>query len=205
MAELVTHMPNPQIQKKTGRESDQSDVIQMKPLATQITPFIQRQADLDVAEEEEEEEVVQTKQEYGHTPEVTPEITSHLHALPGKGRPLPESTRAFFEPRFGHDFSQVRVHTDTQAAHSAQAIHAKAYTIGRNIVFNTGHYQPHTTGGQHLLAHELTHVVQQTGGKANVSSPQRVIMRQEKSAKQRGIELIVQWKHAIKTADFTLG
>ncbi len=82
------------------------------------------------------------------------------------------------EPRFGHDFSKVRVHIDEQAAESAQSVNALAYTMGRNIVFSTGQYTPETSTGKRLLAHELTHVVQQqkassTGlqGKLTVSQP----------------------------------
>jgi hypothetical protein len=66
--------------------------------------------------------------------------------------------------RFGHDFSQVRVHTDRRAAESARSIGALAYTMGEHIVFGTGHYAPSTEAGRHLLAHELAHVVQQRAG-----------------------------------------
>jgi hypothetical protein len=79
------------------------------------------------------------------------------------GRPLDTATRAFMEPRFGHDFSGVRVHTDTKAAESARAVNALAYTVGSHLVFSTGQYAPHITAGRQLLAHELTHVVQQSG------------------------------------------
>src|SRR6185503_3554264 len=77
-----------------------------------------------------------------------------------------EVARAFFEPRFGANFSQVRVHTDTQAARTASSINAKAFTIGRDIAFAAGQYAPHSGEGQRLLAHELTHVVQQSVGVA---------------------------------------
>lgn len=76
---------------------------------------------------------------------------------------MPESVRTYFEPRFGQDFSQVRVHTDARAVESAQAVNALAYTVGRNIVFRAGQYAPGTAEGRRLLAHELTHVVQQGG------------------------------------------
>ncbi len=79
------------------------------------------------------------------------------------GAPLDQAARAFFEPRFGHDFSQVRVHTDTRAAESAQAVNAQAYTVGGDIVFGAGQYSPRSESGRHLLGHELTHVVQQAG------------------------------------------
>jgi GH24 family phage-related lysozyme (muramidase) len=85
-------------------------------------------------------------------------------ALRPAGRPLDAATRAFMEPRFGHDFSRVRVHTDVPAADSARAVDALAYTVGHQVVFGTGQYAPATTAGQRLLAHELAHVVQQTGG-----------------------------------------
>jgi hypothetical protein len=77
------------------------------------------------------------------------------------GQPLDAVTRAFVEPRFGHDFSRVRVHTDARAAESARAVDALAYTVGRDIVFDRGQYAPATTSGRRLLVHELTHVLQQ--------------------------------------------
>jgi hypothetical protein len=81
--------------------------------------------------------------------------------LRSPGQPLDAATRAFFEPRFGHDFSRVRVHADDRAAASARAVNAVAYTVGRNIPFDAGRYDPTTRQGQRLLAHELTHVAQQ--------------------------------------------
>jgi hypothetical protein len=84
--------------------------------------------------------------------------------LTSSGQPLDTETRAFMEPRFGHDFSQVRVHTDAQAAESARTVNALAYTVGRDVVFGTGQYEPGTSEGKRLLAHELTHVVQQSRG-----------------------------------------
>jgi hypothetical protein len=82
-------------------------------------------------------------------------------ALRSGGEPLDASTREFMESRFDHDFSQVRVHADGRAAESARTIHALAYTLGEHIVFGGGRYAPATLAGQKLLAHELTHVVQQ--------------------------------------------
>ncbi len=83
-------------------------------------------------------------------------------AIPGSdGQPLDAATRAYMEPRFGHDFGHVRVHSDEQSALAAADYHARAYTVGSDIVFGAQEYEPTTTAGQHLLAHELTHVVQQ--------------------------------------------
>ncbi|HSQ23353.1 MAG TPA: DUF4157 domain-containing protein [Pyrinomonadaceae bacterium] len=76
---------------------------------------------------------------------------------------LDQETRAFFESRFDHDFSGVRIHADSRAAESAEAVDAVAYTAGRDLVFARGQYEPHTTSGRRLLAHELTHVAQQRG------------------------------------------
>lgn len=84
------------------------------------------------------------------------------------GQPLAADTRAFFEPRFGWDFSSVRVHADRPADESARAVNAVAYTVGRDIVFAAGQFSPGTREGQQLLAHELTHVVQQSSGSPRV-------------------------------------
>ena len=81
--------------------------------------------------------------------------------LDSPGQPLDVSTRAFMEPRFGHDFSRVRVHTDAKATESAQAVKAAAYTVGRDIVFDQNHYDPHSAPGRFLLVHELAHTFQQ--------------------------------------------
>jgi peptidoglycan hydrolase-like protein with peptidoglycan-binding domain len=97
--------------------------------------------------------------------------TEAPRAIPGivhevlstSGQPLDTSTRASLEQRFEHNFSQVRVHTDPRANESAQAVNALAYTVGRHIVFNSRQYSPSTSQGQYLLAHELTHTIQQQG------------------------------------------
>lgn len=81
--------------------------------------------------------------------------------LHSPGQPLDQSTRSFAESRLGHDFSAVRVHTDTRAAESAEAVQARAYTVGRDMVFAAGEYRPATSGGRRLLTHELAHVIQQ--------------------------------------------
>jgi hypothetical protein len=83
--------------------------------------------------------------------------------LRSPGRPMDATTRSYFEPRFGHDFGRVRIHADGRAARSAEAIGALAYTVGNDVVFASGAYAPASTAGQRLLAHELTHVVQQSG------------------------------------------
>src|SRR6185503_14731399 len=83
------------------------------------------------------------------------------------GRPMPAAVRSDMESRFGADFSAVRIHADTQAARLTQSINAQAFTYGKNIYMAGGKYQPRTDEGRHLLAHELTHVIQQRGAASN--------------------------------------
>ena len=112
--------------------------------------------------EEDEEEELRMKGAAGATPDLGPGLQARIAGLRGGGQPLSPSARAFFEPRFGHVFSQVRIHTDPQAADSARALNALAYTVGDHIVFGAGPLVD-TSAGRRLLAHELTHVVQQSG------------------------------------------
>jgi hypothetical protein len=85
--------------------------------------------------EEEEKELLQTKEISGENAETTPYLESCINAIRGGGQPLAESERAYFGPSFGRDFSQVQVHTDDQAAEAAQAVNARAYTVGQDVVF----------------------------------------------------------------------
>jgi hypothetical protein len=113
--------------------------------------------------EEEDKKKLQMKP--AGTPHATgPEAPPIVHeVLRSRGQPLDAATREFFEPRFGHDFSRVRIHTGSQAELSARAVNSSAYTIGSNIVFAAQRYAPSTYDGARLLAHELTHVLQQQG------------------------------------------
>lgn len=104
----------------------------------------------------------------GSGPAMSPSIVGEV--LRSAGHPLDSETQDFFAPRFGQDFSQVRVHTDAKASESARAVNALAYTVGNNIVFRSDAYAPSAPQGRKLLAHELTHVVQQQN--ADVSSVQ---------------------------------
>ena len=122
--------------------------IQRKPLAATLTPLRQRRS----------------AEPTSQTLLATPQIAAHMNALRGSGQPLSPSVRDFFEPRFGADFSGVQVHTNERAVQFAQSVNAQAFTIGQDVVFGAGHYSPETNHGRQLLAHELTHVLQQ--GKA---------------------------------------
>ena len=188
MAEQVMHMPEPQVKRQVEEEEElvqpklaanaeysiqrqvdeEEDLIQTKPLVDQITPLIQKQV------EEEEEEPLQTKRDVNTTPKVTANLTSQIQAIQYGGQPLSKSERTYFEPRFGVDFSQVRLHSDAQAAESARALNAKAYTLGQDVVFGTGQYTPGTGEGRRLMAHELIHVVQQSEKKIEFKRPQDV-------------------------------
>src|SRR6476660_710319 len=98
------------------------------------------------------------------------EVPSIVHdALSSSGVPLDATTRAFFEPRLNFDLSRVLLHTDSRAAESAQSVNALAYTVGSNVVFAAGQYTPETASGKRLLAHELTHVIQQSSGASSGS------------------------------------
>lgn len=99
---------------------------------------------------------------------VDAEVANSIQSLPGSGSPLPGSVRSQLEPQFDADFSGVRVHTDSQAHHLARSVNAHAFTVGQDIVFAPGRYAPHTTDGTQLLAHELTHVIQQRGSNATL-------------------------------------
>jgi hypothetical protein len=89
--------------------------------------------------------------------------------LRSPGQPLDAATRAFFEPRLGHNFSKVRVHWDEQAAESAKAVQARAYTVGRDVVFGAGEFAPGSEAGQRLLGHELTHTIQQSRSRSGTA------------------------------------
>jgi len=91
-------------------------------------------------------------------------IEGGIHSLHGRGRPLSQPLCDFYAPRFGYDFSDVHIHTDARAAQLAGAIQARAFAVGQEIVFGAGEFAPETSQGRELMAHELTHVVQQEAG-----------------------------------------
>ena len=135
------HAPGPSIQRKCA--ACEEEELQRQP-----------------AEEEEE---LQAKELPGHTPVVTPRTQAQINTS-SDGQPLPKSVRAFYEPRFGVDFSRTRIHTGSVAAETTRSLSARAFTLGRDIFFNSQEFQPGTASGARLLAHELTHVVQQGKG-----------------------------------------
>jgi Domain of unknown function (DUF4157) len=139
---------------------------------SQIEPLYRQEIDETKKKKKEEDtttKTVQTKEQQGQTPEVATGLEARLRGREGKGQPLPKETRSFMESQFGHDFSQVRVHSDSQAADMNRELNAQAFTYRHDVFFGTGGYNPDSVTGKRLLAHELTHVVQQTGAEAQVA------------------------------------
>ena len=122
------------------------------------TTSLQRRTD-------EDEERMQQRAKHPRRPHITPQFETDLRLLRhGDGQPLPTSLRAFLEPRFGRSLADVRAHVSPEAAALARQANARAFTVGRHIVFGAGEYRPGVEQGQRLIAHELTHVFQQRGG-----------------------------------------
>jgi hypothetical protein len=112
-------------------------------------------------------------------PAVTPDLEASIRQLKGTGHPLPGTERTFFEERLNVDLSNVRVHTGPDAVQASRDLRARAYTVGSDIAFNEDQYQPGSSDGRQLLAHELTHVVQQGGAARLKRAPDGTIQRQE--------------------------
>ena len=167
-AKLTVNTPGDAYEQEADAVADQvmrmqegdAPIVQRMPLTS--VGDVQRKC---AACEQEEEQQAQRKETGGGdaSGKAAPGIVSDVLSS-GAGRPMEGGTRQFMESRFGQDFGQVRVHTDSRAAESASAIQARAYTSGRDIVFGAGQYQPESEGGKRLLAHELAHVGQQGGG-----------------------------------------
>lgn len=151
VADQIMRMPDPVKIQRTCSKCEDEDKLQRKCAG---------------CEKEEDINKLQRK-ETGTGPVLAPPIVHEVLSSPGQA--LDASTRDFFEPRFGHDFSRVRVHADAKAAEAAQAVNALAYTVGRDIVFGQGQYMSGDSRGRSLIAHELTHVIQQTTGPAFTS------------------------------------
>ena len=190
------------IQRQEGAEEEEEEAVQAKTVQRQEAveeeeeavqaKAIQRQ---EGAEEEEEEEAVQAKtvqrqeaveeeeeeplQAAGKGGPVTPEMEERINQLTqGGGRPLDKEIREYFEPRFGADFSQIRIHDDAEASQIAGQMNARAFTQGQHIFFGQGQYQPQTSAGRELLGHELTHTIQQGAVSAGGGAVQSTVQRQ---------------------------
>ena len=172
VADKVMRMPASPMSVSQRAGPEEEEPLQAKPLAAGITPLAQRKneeqedasnrAQRQAGEEEEIQETPAVQRSGGGF-EAGADFESQLGAARGSGSPLPDQTRGFMEQRMGTDFSGVRVHVDSQSDHLNRSIQAKAFTTGQDVFFSQGAYQPESQDGQRLLAHELTHVVQQTG------------------------------------------
>ncbi len=168
---LTVNQPGDRYEQEADRVADRvmrmpaGEALQRMCSACEEEQEVQRTSMTATAEEEEEH--LQTKREAtslaaGPEAGAAPPIVDDVLRSPGE--PLDHHTRHFMESRFGHDFGGVRVHAGAQASASARAVQALAYTVGNNIVFGPGRYAPSESSGRRLLAHELTHVIQQSGG-----------------------------------------
>ena len=132
-------------------------------------------------EDQKEEELVKTKASPAPASISSALLASKINSIDGRGQALPESTHAFFEPRFGEDLSGVRVHAGAEAVEAARSINARAFTLGSDLVFGENEYHPDSKSGRELMAHELTHVIQQ-GGRTGERCACAKVMRKERDA-----------------------
>jgi Domain of unknown function (DUF4157)/Putative peptidoglycan binding domain len=142
--ETVQRRPGQTFLQRQCARCDEEEKVQMKPLASSITPFIQ------------------AKGAGGGAASDT--VTQQINATRGSGSSMDRPTQSFMESRFGTDFSNVKIHTGDDAVQMSRELNAQAFTVGSDIYFNSGKYNPSSDSGRHLLAHELTHTVQQGGG-----------------------------------------
>jgi len=168
VADAVTQTPASEIQRQ---EEEEEEELMAKPSQVQRqeeeeeelqtkTSQVQRQ------EEEEEEELLQAKPAGSQPSMVSENLETQINDALSGGQPLPDSIRTSLEPHFKRDFSQVRLHTDAEADKLSRKLEAEAFTTGKDIFFRDGAYQPDHDSGKRLIAHELTHVVQQKAAPA---------------------------------------
>lgn len=166
---LTINQPGDQYEREADAMADK--VMRMAQPESQTASTIQRRCAK--CEAEEKKKKLQRKENNSNSPTVSTGLENYTNSLNSRGQPLSKETRNFFEPRFGYDFSHIRIHNDGMAVESAQSIQARAYTLGSHIVFNRGEFRPHSEDGKRLLGHELTHVVQQ-GKYSNSKNIQRL-------------------------------
>lgn len=162
MADQVMRMPQTDSPIQRKCEDCEEESLQMKPLADSITPIIQKQSI-----EEAEGATLQMKSEGGGQ-KASASLSSQLSQSKGGGTGLPTSTNQQMSAAFGADFSGVRIHTDSNAVQMNRYLNARAFTHGSDVYFNKGEYSPGGGEGKRLLAHELTHVVQQGGDEKQI-------------------------------------
>jgi peptidoglycan hydrolase-like protein with peptidoglycan-binding domain len=165
------------IQKKCAacEHEEKEEKIQRQPIAHRVTPFAQAKSDAPV-------------------PSVSDSLSDSIQSSKGGGSALDSGTGSFMQNRFGADFSQVKIHTDSSAVQMNRELNAQAFTVGSDIYFNQGKYQPASDSGKHLLAHELTHVLQQNSSSSFIN---RAIQRKPVEETQK-YPAVVNYKKATK-------
>lgn len=148
------------VQKMDAPKEEEKPVQKMDAPKEEEKPIQKADEKEELQAKEEKEELIQAKSQ-GGTSQASPNFSSRLSASKGQGSALPKNTQAQMEQGIGADFSQVRIHTDSEAANMNKEISAQAFTHGQDVYFNQGKFSPDSTEGKRLLAHELTHVVQQ--------------------------------------------
>jgi hypothetical protein len=159
VADTVTIASATSIRRQESEEEEPEEEEEEEPIQTKLTNDIQAQRQ---AEEQEEEETIQTKLTGSKLQMVSEELESRIKTARGRGQPLADPVRTSMESQFGRDFGQVHIHTDADANNLSRQLGAKAFTTGSDIFFREGAYQPSSDSGKRLIAHELTHVVQQS-------------------------------------------
>jgi hypothetical protein len=196
VADKVMRMPEPKVQRQVGlEEKEDEETIQTKSIANKIMPFVQRQV-------VDEEESIQTKATSNRIkPMISREVQFGIEDLKqNTGLPLPQKVKGFMAKRFGQDFSRVLIHTNRHAQTVAKHLKARAFTLGPHIAFGPGQFSPETTEGKMLLAHELTHVVQQSGHgtKQSASSDTSVQRKERDEDSTRAKPALKRWLKRIK-------
>jgi len=117
-------------------------------------------------------------------------LDTAIESVKGSGQPLPSELRAFYEPRFGHDFSRVRIHADSEADSLNRVLHSRAFTTRQDVFFRQGEYTPGSSTGRKLLAHELTHAVQQSDNIWMQARPERGLVVSQPRDQEREAEAV---------------
>jgi hypothetical protein len=144
VADTVMRMPQQNFIQRKCAHCDEEESVQRRPISSTITPLVQAKGETGTA--------------------INSNLNNRIVASQGGGSSMDGGTQSFMQNRFAADFNNVKIHTGGEAVQMSKELNAKAFTVGNDIYFNQGEYQPHSDSGKHLLAHELTHTIQQQKG-----------------------------------------
>jgi uncharacterized protein DUF4157 len=198
------------LQKKGEEAETHEEQIQKKPIfeSNAEPPDGEKNIQRKCAECEKEEKL-QKKSDALSPQTASPDIESSLNSSKGSGDPLPAATRHQMENSFGADFSDVRIHNNSSATQMSRDLNAQAFTHGSDIYFNSGKLDTNSNSGKHLLAHELTHVVQQDAGKISRNKiPQGKIYKKPILTKPPAAKILVNWNFQmpkVPSPDYSVG